>query len=76
MLGFTLIIDAFTLENGATRAWPGSHQRVTSDETGPVPEAELVAACGPAGAMVVYYGSVRHDHGPKTARTARVWIAV
>jgi len=64
MLGFIVMIDAFTAENGATRFWPGSHQRVAAGETRPVPEAELVAACGPAGAVVVYNGSVRHGHGP------------
>jgi ectoine hydroxylase-related dioxygenase (phytanoyl-CoA dioxygenase family) len=64
MLGFIVMIDAFTAENGATRFWPGSHQRMAAGETGPVPEAALVAACGPAGAVVVYNGSVRHGHGP------------
>jgi hypothetical protein len=63
MLGFILMIDPFTSENGATRFWPGSHRR-SIVEPRSIPDSELVSACGPRGAVVLYNGSVCHGHGP------------
>ena len=53
MVGFILMIDDFSLENGATLFLPGSQGL-------PAPPAncELVPACGPAGSMIVFNGSI------------------
>jgi ectoine hydroxylase-related dioxygenase (phytanoyl-CoA dioxygenase family) len=71
MLGFIVMIDAFTTENGATRFWPGSHRLNLDDASEPPPESEIVAAEGPPGAVVVYNGSVRHGHGANRTNRAR-----
>ena len=62
MVGFILMIDEFRTDNGATCFLPGSHQwpRAAADD---VARASPVPACGPAGSMIVYNGSVWHGHG-------------
>ena len=59
MVGFILMIDAFTDENGATCFLKGSHGRDTLREA----NGQVVKACGPAGSMIIYNGSVWHGHG-------------
>lgn len=72
MVGFILMIDEFSPENGATRFWPGSHGHTVAAEPGSIPPSELVPASGPRGAVVVYNGSVVHGHGPnRTDRPRR-----
>ncbi|HXI31550.1 MAG TPA: phytanoyl-CoA dioxygenase family protein [Vicinamibacterales bacterium] len=66
MVGFIFMVDEFRRDNGATRFVPGSHrwphapsdvmQDATADYEG------QVSACGPAGSVVVYNGSVWHGH--------------
>lgn len=58
MLGFILMVDAFTAGNGATRFVPGSHRQ--DDGSDPV---DSEPACGPAGSLILYNGSVRHCFG-------------
>jgi ectoine hydroxylase-related dioxygenase (phytanoyl-CoA dioxygenase family) len=67
MVGFIFLVDEFRRDNGATRFVPGSHfwrhapndvmQDATADYEG------QVSACGPAGSVVIYNGSVWHGHG-------------
>ncbi len=67
MVGFIFMVDEFRRDNGATRFVPGSHrwphapsdvmQDPTADYEG------QVSACGPAGSVVIYNGSVWHGHG-------------
>ena len=71
MLGFIIMIDEFTQENGATRFWAGSHHHPAGVTADRIPESELVPACGPQGAIVVYNGSVRHGHGPNLTDRSR-----
>jgi hypothetical protein len=66
MVGFILMVDAFGAANGATRFVPGSHRRDASRaeataESGRDDE-EQALACGSAGSVIVYNGSVRHGH--------------
>src|SRR5580700_6475357 len=66
MVGFILMVDEFRSDNGATRFVPGSHQWSTipgnlmndrkADHEG------QVLACGPAGSLIIYNGSVWHGH--------------
>jgi ectoine hydroxylase-related dioxygenase (phytanoyl-CoA dioxygenase family) len=66
MLGFILMVDEFRSDNGATRFVPGSHEWLTlSGDLTIAPPADYegqVVACGPAGSVIVYNGSVWHGH--------------
>ena len=75
LVGFILMVDAFTAENGATRFVPGSHHwtRDPGDS-----EAELRAArddqelaCGPAGSLLIFNGSAWHGHTSNTTGKPR-----
>jgi Protein involved in biosynthesis of mitomycin antibiotics/polyketide fumonisin len=61
------MVDEFVPENGATRFLPGSQG--IPDASGML-EAS-VPACGPAGSMIIYNGSVWHEHGPNLTDTPR-----
>jgi hypothetical protein len=56
MVGFIVMVDDFRTDNGSTRFVPGSHRNPAADH-----ERQLLA-CGPAGSMIVYNGSVWHGH--------------
>lgn len=66
MVGFIVMVDDFRSDNGATRFVPGSHKwpAVPSDVMeDPASDHECqVVACGAAGSVVVYNGSVWHGH--------------
>ena len=75
MVGFILMVDAFRPDNGATRFMPGSHRRPTPPGgAGSNPEADFedeVLACGPAGSVIVYNGSVWHGHAANRSAEPR-----
>jgi ectoine hydroxylase-related dioxygenase (phytanoyl-CoA dioxygenase family) len=58
LLGYIWMIDAFDADNGATRFVPGSHLQGDA----PSSTAEATLACGPAGSLIVFNGSVWHGH--------------
>ena len=64
MVGFIIMIDEFNRNNGATRFVPGSHlaanvpAEVMNDTTSVYQGEEL--ACGPAGSVIIYNGSIWH----------------
>lgn len=66
MVGFIFMVDEFRSDNGATRFIPGSHNWSTApDKLRRDPLAnyeEQIVACGPAGSIIVYNGSVWHGH--------------
>ena len=66
MVGFILMIDAFRRDNGATRFVPGSHRSST-----PPADVRHVLACGPAGSIIVFNGSVWHGHSANESDTPR-----
>jgi hypothetical protein len=66
MVGFIVMVDDFTPENGATCFIP-----VSQGLEAPPASFSLIPACGPAGSMIVYNGSVWHGHGPNHTDTRR-----
>lgn len=64
MIGFIIMIDEFRSDNGATRFVPGSHTfahapaDVMKDTTADYKGQTL--ACGPAGSIIIYNGSIWH----------------
>lgn len=66
MVGFIIMVDDFRRDNGATRFVPGSHKwPAIPSEVLEDPAADhegQVVACGAAGAVIVYNGSVWHGH--------------
>jgi hypothetical protein len=66
MIGFIFMLDEFRSDNGATRFVPGSHKWPTTPREAmrsPAAEHEQqLLACGPAGSVIVYNGSIWHGH--------------
>jgi len=73
LLGFILMIDAFTDDNGATRFIPGSHHWSDPPNDSVLREhaGQLVSACGPAGALLVFNGSTWHGQGVNSSERSR-----
>lgn len=67
MVGFIFMIDSFRPENGATCFLPCSQGLTTAPDT----FDGVVPACGPAGSMLIYNGSVWHEHGPNLTDSPR-----
>jgi hypothetical protein len=65
LVGFIVMVDEFHVDNGATRFVQGSHlwdhepDRL-KDEAGAA--GDEVLACGPAGSVIIFNGSVWHGH--------------
>ena len=71
MVGFIIMIDDFRTENGATRFVPRSHLWTEVPSDLPMGYEGQVSACGPAGSIIIYNGSVWHGHGPNVTRQPR-----
>ena len=75
MVGFIFMVDEFRRDNGATRFIPGSHDWSTvPDELMKDPVADYenqTVACGPAGSVIVYNGSVWHGHTANSSAEPR-----
>lgn len=66
LASFIFMIDAFTPKNGATRFVPRSLGQTISPET-----SAAVPACGGAGSLIVFNGSLWHGHGQNYTRLPR-----
>lgn len=66
IVGFIVMVDAFDAENGATRFVPGSHLRLRDASD----EGEMLA-CGPAGSLIIFNGSVWHSHTANRSQRRR-----
>lgn len=62
MVGFILMIDEFRSDNGATRFVPGSHLMPLSLSDVDITAEGQALACGSAGSMIIYNGSIWHSH--------------
>jgi hypothetical protein len=66
MVGFIIMVDEFRSDNGATRFVPGSHAAFSlpgdAMEDARADCEGQVLACGPAGSIILYNGSVWHGH--------------
>lgn len=66
IISIMLAIDEFTVENGATRVVPGSHEWADFDQS-PRPD-QVVSAVMPAGSALMYTGKVIHGAGANRTR--------
>jgi len=71
MLGFIVMVDEFREENGGTCFVPGSHRQQPGASAIPASEQRAVSACGAAGSMLIYNGSVLHGHGANRTNSPR-----
>ena len=75
LLGFILMVDDFRPENGATCFVPGSHQWLSAAEGAcselPADTEGQTPACGPAGSLLIFNGSVWHGHGANSSDEPR-----
>jgi len=75
LVGFIVMVDEFDAENGATRFVPGLHllPREPNDLMKNATDAceGEVLACGPAGSMIIFNGSVWHGHAANRSNRCR-----
>ena len=75
IVGFIVMVDPFDAHNGATRFVPGSH--LTLRDPGEVlsdpmrAHEDEVLACGPAGSIIVFNGSVWHSQTANRSQRRR-----
>src|SRR5262249_28540268 len=64
LVGFIVMVDEFHAGNGATRFVPGSHlwPREPDGSKNTAGTDGEVLACGPAGSILIFNGSVWHGH--------------
>ena len=67
MVGFIIMVDAFRRDNGATRFVSGSQQSAECPGVG----VDGLIACGEAGSMILFNGSVWHGHSANTSNEPR-----
>ncbi len=75
MVGFIFMVDEFRSDNGATRFIHGSHNWSTAPDrlrNEPMANYENQSvACGPAGSLILYNGSVWHGHTANSSEEPR-----
>jgi hypothetical protein len=73
LLGFILMVDDFRPDNGATRFVPGSHlnPKAPAGHESDGGSSRRCLACGPAGSLLIFHGSVCHGHSANTSDGAR-----
>jgi ectoine hydroxylase-related dioxygenase (phytanoyl-CoA dioxygenase family) len=75
MIGFIYMVDEFRHDNGPTRFVPGSHRWANSSSDlisqRAVNDEDYVQACGAAGSMIIYNGSIWHGHSANRSGESR-----
>jgi ectoine hydroxylase-related dioxygenase (phytanoyl-CoA dioxygenase family) len=73
MVNVMWALDDFTVENGATRIWPGSNHQL---DVPLMPEEEAKPAAMPAGSVCLFLGTTLHSGGAnRSARPRRGFLA-
>src|SRR5204863_9908053 len=76
LVSFIWMVDEFCRDNGATQFLPGSHtwsevpHELTNDQLAEYGHS-TVTACGPAGSVIIFNGSVLHEHSANTTDASR-----
>src|SRR3989338_5394433 len=70
MMNVIWMINDFTVQNGATRVVPGSHQWNIIPER-PLDHPQAVYTTGKAGSVIIYNSSLWHGAGPSTMQGER-----
>ena len=75
LLSFIYMVDEFGPDNGATRFVPGSHHwTCVPQDSLPDLRADCEGqklACGPAGSLLIFNGTVWHDHSANSSSKPR-----
>jgi hypothetical protein len=72
LVGFIFMVDEFTSINGATRFVPGTENLRSMEPALRTAHPREEQACGPAGSLIVFNGSIWHGFGAnKSARPRR-----
>lgn len=71
LVGFIFMLDPFTRENGATRFVPSSENRTSLPSELLTDHPAEECACGPAGSMILFNGSVWHGFGANSSAKPR-----
>lgn len=76
LAGFIFMVDEFRHDNGATRFIPGSHKWSVSpaglaDDAFANFESQTELACGKAGSVIIFNGSVWHGYSANLTNTLR-----
>ena len=76
LVSYIWMIDEFRSDNGATQFLSGSHNwseiphELTNDDMAEY-ENQIVKACGRAGSLIMFNGSVLHGHSPNKTNNPR-----
>jgi hypothetical protein len=74
LVGFIVMVDEFHAGNGATRFVPGSHLKPLEPDSSKVTtdtDVREVLACGSAGSVIIFNGSVWHGHSANRSMRCR-----
>jgi ectoine hydroxylase-related dioxygenase (phytanoyl-CoA dioxygenase family) len=71
LVGFIVMVDEFQPDNGATRFVPGSHLWPHAPDDLKDGAGDEVRACGPAGSVIIFHGSVWHGHSANRSSRRR-----
>ena len=67
-------LDDWTLENGATRCVPGSHQRLAALPEPGVEYDDALQICGPRGSVLIVNGAIWHGSSKNITNKSRVGL--
>ncbi|MCB2077974.1 MAG: phytanoyl-CoA dioxygenase family protein [Novosphingobium sp.] len=72
MLNAMWALDDFTVENGATMVWPGTHRKPEMV----IPDTDGVPAVMPAGSLCLFLGSTIHNGGANFSSRVRRGLVI